>query len=151
VPDLLAHVREMVAADLMRDDSVNNQMPMVTEVGVLDDKITATCLAVGLLHRRNIVAHGGQARVMADLLQRSQDRLVGVLHAASVLLAGVDVIAELVDDAPIARADKRRRLTVAWLAWPAAVLTTCKLPQQRNKHTKVLTEPRCPCRLALCH
>ena len=132
MPDLLAHVREMVAADLMRDDSVNNQMPMVTEVGVLDDKITATCLAVGLLHHRNIVAHGGQARIMADLPQRSQDRLVGVLHAASALLAGVDVIAELVDDAPITRADKRRRLTVAWLAWPAALLTTCKLPQQKE-------------------
>ena len=29
-------------------------MPTVIEVGVLDDKITSTCLALGLLHRRNM-------------------------------------------------------------------------------------------------
>ena len=29
---------------------------------------------------------------MADLLQRIQDRLVGILRAASVLVAGVDVM-----------------------------------------------------------
>ena len=52
---------------------------------------------------------------MADLLQRIQDRLVGVLRAASVLLAGVDVITVRVDDVPIARAGK-------WRPRPAVLL-----------------------------
>ena len=45
-----AHVREMVAAEAVGEGSVNNRMPTVIEVGVLDDKIAATCLAIGLLH-----------------------------------------------------------------------------------------------------
>ena len=99
------------------------------------------------------MAESGQARVMADLLQRCQDCLVCVLRAAGVLLAGVDVITkvftvtELVNDVPNSSADKRRRLTVAWLAWPAAVLlTTCSLPQLRNRHTGRATMS---CRLGL--
>jgi hypothetical protein len=39
---------------------------------------------------------------MADLLQCSQDCLVGVLRAAFVLFAGANVIAVLVDDMLIA-------------------------------------------------
>ena len=112
---------------------------MAAEVGVLDDNIAATCLAVGLVHSRNVVSEGGQARVMADLLQichdvlqRSQDRLVGVLRAASVLLAGVEVITELVNDVPIARIDKRCRLTVAWLVWPAAIGVSVGLGSSRH-------------------
>ena len=53
---------------------------------------------------------------MADLLQRIQDPLVGVLRAASVLLAGVDVITVRVDDVPIARAGERRRRPAVLLA-----------------------------------
>jgi hypothetical protein len=83
------------------------------------------------------------------LLQRIQDRLVGILRAASVLLAGVDVITVRVDDVPIARADERRWLTVALLAGPASILTSCELLQLRNWRPEVLTEPRGPCRLAL--
>ena len=82
---------------------------------MLDDEIAATNLAVGRLHQGNIVAVCGQARVMADLLQRIQDPLVGVLRAASVLLAGVDVITVRVDDVPIARAGK-------WRPRPAVLL-----------------------------
>lgn len=47
-------------------------------------------------------------RVVADLLQRSQDGLVCVLPAARMLLAGVDVIPVHVNDVPIAWADKLR-------------------------------------------
>ena len=40
----------------------------------------------------------GQARLIADLLQGIQDRLVGILRAACVLPAGVDVITVRIDD-----------------------------------------------------
>jgi hypothetical protein len=53
---------------------------------------------------------------MADLLQPIQERSVDVLRAASVLLAGADVITVRVDDVPIASAEERRLLTVALLA-----------------------------------
>ena len=46
-------------------------------------------LAVGLAHRGYVVAMCGQARVMTDLVLCIQDRLVGILRAASVLLASV--------------------------------------------------------------
>ena len=70
-----AHVHEVIAAELVCGDSVNNRMPTVIEVGVLDDKdgCDLSC---------HIAAHSGQALVTADLLRRIQ----GVLRAASVLL-----------------------------------------------------------------
>jgi hypothetical protein len=79
----------------------------------------------------------GPSHGRSDLLQCIQDRLVGVLRAASVLLADVDVITVRVDDVPIARADERRWLTVALLAGPASILTSCELLQLRNWHSEV--------------
>ena len=58
----------------------------------------------------------GQASFIADLLQSIQDRLVGILRAAGVLPAGVDVITVRVDDVLMARADLGRRRLVAALA-----------------------------------
>jgi hypothetical protein len=47
--------------------------------------------------------------IHADLLQGIHDRLVGILRAAGVLPAGVDVITVRVDDMLMARADEGRR------------------------------------------
>ena len=58
----------------------------------------------------------GQARFIADLLQGIQDRLVGILRAAGVLPAGVDVITMRVDDVLMTRADEGRRRPVVVLA-----------------------------------
>jgi hypothetical protein len=110
------HVCEVVAAELVGAGNVNDQMPTVTKVGVLDEQITATSLAVGFAQRQYVVALLGQARVMAYLLQRIQDRLVGILRSARVLLAGVELITVRVDDVPISRADERQRRLVAVLA-----------------------------------
>jgi hypothetical protein len=78
-----AHVSEVVAAELADAGNDNDRVPSATEaqVGVLDDKIASTGLALGLSHRRYDVALCGQARVTTDLLQRIQDRLVGILRA----------------------------------------------------------------------
>ena len=84
----------------------------VTNVGVLDEEVSATCLAVGLAHRGNVEALCGQARFIADLLKG----LVGILRAAGVLPAGVDVITVRVDDMLMARADEGRRRLVDSLA-----------------------------------
>jgi hypothetical protein len=113
----------VVAAELVAAGNINDHMPMVTKVGVLDDQITATCLAVGLAHRWYVVA----LCRMTDRLQRIQDCLVGILRAASVLVAGVDAITVPVDDVPIARADERQRRPVAVVAWPVSILTACEL------------------------
>ena len=91
-------------------------MPIVTNVGVLDEHIAANSLAVGLAHGRYAVALSGEAHVMAYLLQRIQDCLVGILRAARVLLAGVHVITMRVDDGPITKTDERQRRPVAVLA-----------------------------------
>ena len=62
-------MREVVAADLVDEDDVNDHMPTIIEVDVLDDKIAATSLAVRLAHRGKVVSLCGQAQVMTDLLQ----------------------------------------------------------------------------------
>ena len=85
-----AHVPEVVAAELLDAVNIYYHMPVATNVGILDE-VSATCLAVGHPHRGNVEALGGQARFIADLLQGIQDRLVGILRAAGVLPAGVDV------------------------------------------------------------
>ena len=79
-------------------------------------RLSATRLAVGLPHRGNVEALGGQAQFIADLLQGIQDRLMGILRAAGVLQAGVDVITVRVDDMPMERADEGRRRLVDSLA-----------------------------------
>ena len=66
----------MVAAELVDEGSANNHMSSVIEVGVLDDKIAATCLAIGLLHRRKIVPLCGQAQGMADQICSSASKIV---------------------------------------------------------------------------
>ena len=90
--------------------------PPVQPTGILDEEVSATCLAVGLPHRRDVAALCGQASFIPDLLQGIQDRLVGILYAAGVLPAGVDVITVRVDDVPMAREDERRRRPVDSLA-----------------------------------
>ena len=58
----------------------------------------------------------GQARFIANLLQCIQHRLMGILRAACVLPADVDVITVRVDDMLMARADEGRRRQVDSLA-----------------------------------
>ena len=45
-----ADVPEVVAAEPVG----RYQMPVATNVGILDEEVSATCLAVGLPHRRNV-------------------------------------------------------------------------------------------------
>jgi hypothetical protein len=73
---IAAHIREVVAAELVDEGNVNVHLPTVVEVDVLDGKIAATCPAIGLLHGRDIVTLCGQACVMTDLLQRIQAKIV---------------------------------------------------------------------------
>ena len=53
---------------------------------------------------------------MTYLLQRIQDHVVGILRAARVLLAGMDVITARIDDVQIAGGDERQRRPVDVLA-----------------------------------
>ena len=45
-----AHIREVTAVEFVRTDNVNDELPEATEMGVLDDEVAATGLAVVLLH-----------------------------------------------------------------------------------------------------
>ena len=109
-------VPAVVAAELVGAGNVDDKVLVSTNVGILDEEVSTTCLAVGLPHGGNVETLGGQAQFIADLLQGIQDRLVGILRAAGVLPAGVDVITVRVDDVPMARADEGRRRLVAALA-----------------------------------
>ena len=111
-----ANVPAVVAAELVGAGNVDDQMPVTTKVGILDEEVSATSLAVGLPHRRDVAALCGEASFRADPLQGIQNRLVGILRAASVLPAGVDVITVRVDDVQTAGADEGRRRLVAALA-----------------------------------
>ena len=91
-------------------------MPVTTKVDILDEEVAATGLAAGLPRQRDVAVLCDEASFMADRLQGIQNRLVGILRAAGVLPAGVDVITERVDDVPMARADEGRRRLVAALA-----------------------------------
>ena len=77
----------------------------------------------------------GQARFIADLLQGVQDRLVGILRAAGVLLTGVDVITVRVDDVQTAGADEGRRGLVAAPAWPVCILPAGEQKQLGDRHS----------------
>ena len=54
-------VPAVVATELVFSFNFHYHMPIATNVGILDEKIAATRLAVGLLHRGNVVPLGGQA------------------------------------------------------------------------------------------
>ena len=55
----------MTAAEIVRTDNISDEIPLGAEVDVLDDEQRqAIGLAVALLHRRNVVLTGGQARVV---------------------------------------------------------------------------------------
>ena len=51
----------MAAAEFVRTDNVSDEIPLAAEVGIVDDQIAATGLAVALLSPLNVVAAGGQA------------------------------------------------------------------------------------------
>jgi len=102
-------------------------------VGILDDEVATTWLAITLFHRWDVVATVVRPESL-QMLQRSQNGLVSVLPADHMLLVGVDVIPVHVNDVRIARADHLRRGS---------------LLQLRNRHTKVLAKPRRPRSLAL--
>ena len=120
---------DVAAGDFVREDSFNDGALKATNVGVLDDKITATGLAVafstaGMLWRRvvkpeswPISSSAGQMVLLASCKLPAAGILVGV----DVISVHVDVITMM-----IARADK---------LWRGCLL------QLRNRHTKVLTEP----------
>ena len=76
---------------------------------------------------------------------------MGILRAAGVLPAGVDVITVRVDDVLMARADEGRRRLDAALARPVCFLPAPELHELRDLHSDVLAEPRCPSRFALRH
>ena len=73
-----AQVCEVIAAEFVRTETVNEEIPEATEVGVFDDEVAAAGLAVALLQRWDVLA----ARAVAHLLQRCQNGLVCVLPAA---------------------------------------------------------------------
>ena len=110
-------VPAVVAAELVGAGNVNDQMPVTTKVDILDEEVAATGLAADLPHRRHVASLCDEASFMADRLQGIQNRLVGILRAAGVLPAGVDVIAVQVDDVQMAGADEGRMRLVAALAW----------------------------------
>ena len=58
---VVAHVREVVAAELLGAGNVDDKMPIATNVGILDEEVAATRLVVGLQHLGNVVAMYGQA------------------------------------------------------------------------------------------
>ena len=67
----------MIAAEFVREMQTRSTMrSRKPPSGVLDDEVAATGLAAALLHRWNVAAKGGEARVVADLLQRSQNGLM---------------------------------------------------------------------------
>jgi hypothetical protein len=72
-----ANVPAVVAAELVGAGNVDDQMPVTTKVGILDEEVSATSLAVGLPHRRDVAALCGEASFRADPLQGIQNRLVG--------------------------------------------------------------------------
>ena len=131
-----AHVREMIAVEITRDDGINKQMPM--RLASLMTRSPQTVLPLpfstaGMLWQRVVRPESWQ--ICSSAVKTVSCASFVLPDSARVLLAGVVVITELVDDVTIARADKRRRLPLASLAWPAAVLpTTCSLPQLWDLH-----------------
>ena len=72
----------MTAAELVRTDNVNNEIPEATELVVLDDEVAATGLAIALLHRKNV------RRVLKPESLQISSSAVRMVSCASFLQSG---------------------------------------------------------------
>ena len=87
-------VREVVETELVRQDSVSDEMTMAAELEIRHDMVAASVFAVARMNV-NSAADNRPTGVLANLLDRSHHGLVGILPAARVLPASADVIAVL--------------------------------------------------------
>ena len=124
-----AHVSQMISAEFVVDCDVDDQVAAATEVDVLEHQVAPPHLAVALLDGGDVAPLRGDPSLPADFLNGVEDGLVGSFAAAGVLLAGMDVIAECVNDMAAAGAD---------------ALLAPQLLERRNGLAEELAEPPLP-------
>ena len=124
-----ANVSQMISTEFMVDCDVENQVAMAAEVDVLEHQVAPPHLTVALLDGGDVAPLRGDPSLPADFLNGVEDGLVGCFAAACVLLAGMDVVAERVDDVAAAGAD---------------ALLAPKLLERRDGFAEELAEPRLP-------
>ena len=124
-----AHVSQMISAEFVVDCDVDDQVAAAAEVDVLEHQVAPPHLAVALRDGGDVAPLRGDPSLPADFLYGVEDGLVGSFAAACVLLAGMDVIAECVNDVAAAGAD---------------TLLAPQLLKRRDGLAEELAEPRLP-------
>ena len=100
VPELPveADVDHVVAAELVDECNIDDEVGIASDVGALDDQVTLSGLAILFLHGRDVAPFRQKAGLVAEGFDRIEDGFVSGLGAASVFLACVDMVPVLVND-----------------------------------------------------
>ena len=115
----------MIAPELVVERNVNDEVAVPPNVDVQEHQVAPPNFPVALRHRGDVAPLGFDAGLEAESLECIQEGLVGGFGAARVLLAGVDVVSEFIDDMTSTR-------THASL--------TCERHQLRQWHPQELAE-----------
>ena len=71
-----ADIGHVVAAELVDEGNINDEVGVSADVGALDDKVTLSCLAILFLHRRDVAPFCRQASLLAEGFDRVEDSFV---------------------------------------------------------------------------
>ena len=71
-----ADIGHVVAAELVDEGNINDEVGVSADVGALDDKVTLSGLAILFLHRRDVAPFCRQASLLAEGFDRVEDSFV---------------------------------------------------------------------------
>ena len=91
-------ISHVVAPELVVERNVNDEVAVPPNVDVHEHQVSPPNFPVALRHRGDVAPLGLDAGLEAECLECVQEGLVGGFGAARVLLAGVDVVTECIDD-----------------------------------------------------
>ena len=100
-----ADIGHVIAAELVDEGNINDEVGVSVPEGALDDQVTLSCLAILFLHSQDVAPFRRKAGPVAEGFNRIEDSFVSGLGAASVLLAGVHMIPILVNEVTATSAD----------------------------------------------
>ena len=80
-----ADIGHVIAAELVNEGNINDEVGVSADVGSLDDQVTLSGLAILFLHGRDVAPFRREACLVAEAFDRVEDSFVSGLGAACVL------------------------------------------------------------------
>ena len=88
----------MVAAELVDERNIDDEVGISSDVGALDGQVAMSGLTIPFHDGRDVASFRQQSSLVAEGFQRVKHDFVGGLGAASVLVAEVHMVDVHVDD-----------------------------------------------------